>query len=104
MQYLATRSRVLGLSMEIFILCDFEFGWNCGVASDKTNFYFLVCFYIDSLDVVGDAVDGECVEANDIIILGSLILSLFISRESLSLLGLLIHIMPLFSFCPPRKH
>ena len=104
MQYLATRSRVLGLSMEIFILCDFEFGWNCGVASDKTNFYFLVCFYIDSLDVVGDAVDGECVEANDIFILGSLILSLFISRESLSLLGLLIHIMPLFSFCPPRKH
>ena len=50
---------------------------------------------------MGDAGGGECVEANDIFILGSLILSLFIRRESVSLLGLLIHIMPLVSFCSP---
>ena len=86
--------------MEIFILCDGDFGWDCGVASNKTNLYFLSLF-LYSLDVVGDAGGGECVEANDIFILGSLILSLFIRRKSLSLLGLLIHIMPLVSFCSP---
>ena len=36
---------------------------------------------------MGDAVGGESVESNDIFILRSLILSLFIRRESLSLLS-----------------
>ena len=39
--------------------------------------------------IVGDAAGGECVESIDIFIIGSIILSLFIRSESLSLLGLL---------------
>ena len=54
-------------------------------------------FCIDSQDGVGDAVGRELVESDDIFILGLLILSLFIRRESLSLLGLLTHLMPLVS-------
>ena len=39
--------------------------------------------------IVGDAAGGECVESIDIFIIGSIILSLFVRSESLSLLGLL---------------
>ena len=39
---------------------------------------------MDSCYVVGDAPGGEYMESNDIFILGSLILSLFKSREPLS--------------------
>ena len=62
-----------------------EFGLYCGVASEIS----CVCVCIDSRNVVGDAAGGECVESDDIFILGSLVLSLFKRRESLSLLGLL---------------
>ena len=62
-----------------------EFGLYCGVASEIS----CVCVCIDSRNVVGDAAGGECVESNDIFILGSLILSLFKRRGSLSVLGLL---------------
>ena len=43
---------------------------------------------MDSQYAVGDAAGGECVESDDIFLLGSLILSLFKHRESLSLLAL----------------
>ena len=66
-------------------LCNGEFGLNCGVASEIP----WVCVCIDSRYVMGDAASGECVESDDIFILGSLILSIFKRRESLSLLGLL---------------
>ena len=46
--------------------------------------------------IVGDAAGGECVESIDIFIIGSIILSLFIRSESLSLLGLLSNV-PSFS-------
>ena len=72
-------------------LCNGEFGLNCGVASDIP----WVCVCIDSRYVVGDAAGGECVGSDDIFILGSLILSLFKRRESLSL-GLLSNV-PFFN-------
>ena len=68
------------------------FGLYCGVASEIPY----VCVCIDSRNVVGDAAGGECVESDDIFILGSLILSLFKRRESLSLLGLLSNV-PFFN-------
>ena len=51
---------------------------------------------MDSQCVVGDATGGECVESIDIFVIGSLILSLFIYSESLSLLGLLSNV-PFYS-------
>ena len=68
---------------------EFEFGWNCGVASDKEICIPWVCVGMDSRYVVGDAAGGECVKSDDIFILVSLILSLFRRRESLPLLDLL---------------
>ena len=49
-------------------LCNGEFGLNCGVASKIP----WVCVCIDSWYAVGDAASGECVESDDIFILGSL--------------------------------
>ena len=49
-------------------LCNGEFGLNCGAASEIP----WVCVCIDSRYVVGDAASGECVESDDIFILGSL--------------------------------
>ena len=63
-------------------LCNGEFGLNCGVASEIP----WVCVSIDSPYVVGDAASGECVESDVIFICGSLILSMFKRKESLSLL------------------
>ena len=68
---------------------EFEFGWNCGVASKKGICIPWVCVGKNSWYVVGDAADGECVERDDIFILESLTLSIFKRRESLPLLGLL---------------
>ena len=70
-------------------LCNGEFGLNCGVASNKGICIPWVCVWIDSRYVVVDSPGGECVESDDIFILGSLVLSLFKRRESLSLLALL---------------
>ena len=50
------------------LLCDCEFGLNCGVASDKGMYIAWVYVCIDSRDVVGDAAGGEFVESNDIFI------------------------------------
>ena len=58
------------------LLCEGEFGLNCGVASDKGVWIPWVCVCIDSRYVVSDAASGECVESADIF--GSLVLSLFI--------------------------
>ena len=69
-------------------LCNGEFGLYCCVASDKGICIPWVCVCMDSQYAVGDAADGDCVESDDIFILGSLILSLFKYRESLSLLAL----------------
>ena len=55
--------------------------------------------FCDIRDVVGDAAGRECVESDDIFILGSLILSPFIRRESLSLLDLFSNV-PLFNNLP----
>ena len=98
LEYLVTRSRVVGVSMKIFegddsskedgsFLCVGEFGLNYGIASDKRICIPGVCACIDSRDVVGATAGGECVESVDIFVLGSLILSLFIRSESLFLLG-----------------
>ena len=62
-----------------------EFGLNCSVAGEIP----CVCVCIHSRYVVGDATSRECVESDDIRMLGSLVLSLFKRRESLFLLGLL---------------
>ena len=62
-----------------------EFGLNCGVAGEIP----WVCVCRDSRYVVGDGASRECVESDDILMLGSLILSIFKRRESLFLLGLL---------------
>ena len=76
-------------------LCNGEFGLNCGVASKIP----WVCVCIDSQYVVGDPASGECVESDVIFILGSLFLSMFKRRESLSLLGLLSNVL----VCPGRN-
>ena len=73
-------------------LCNGEFGLNCGVASEIP----WLCVCIDSRYAAGDAAGGEFVESNDIFILGSLILSLFKRKKSLSLLGLLSNV-PFFN-------
>ena len=52
--------------------------------------------FLEFVSVVGDASGGECLETDDIFILGSLMFSLFIRRESLSLLGLLSNV-PFFN-------
>ena len=57
--------------------------------------FLSLCLY-SSRYIVGDAAGGECVESHDIFILGSLILSLFKRRESLSLLVLLSNV-PFFN-------
>ena len=44
--------------------------------------------FLEFVSVVGDASGEECLETDHIFILGSLMFSLFIRRESLSLLGL----------------
>ena len=44
---------------------EFEFGLNCGVASDKGICIPWVCVGIDSRYAVGDATGGECVESDD---------------------------------------
>ena len=77
---------------------EFEFGLNYGVANDKGICIPWVCVGIDSPYVVGDAAGGECVESDDIFILGSLILFLFKRKESLPLLGLLTHFSVTFLY------
>ena len=64
-----------------------EFGLNCGIARNKEIPWVCVCLH--SQDVAGDAAGGECVEGYDIFILESLILSLSVRKNPLSLLGLL---------------
>ena len=62
-----------------------NFGWIAVFASEIP----WVCVCIDSRYALCGAASGECVESDDIFVLGSLILSIFKRRESLSLLGLL---------------
>ena len=69
-------------------LCYSELGLNWGIASEKGTCVPRICVCIDSRYVAGDAADGESVESDDIFTLGSLILSLLVRRESLSLLVL----------------
>ena len=93
LEYLVTRSRVVGVPMEIFegddsnkkdgsFLCDGELRLKCGVASDKRICIPEICVCIDNRDDKGDAAGGECVEKDDIFIFGSLILFLFIVETS----------------------
>ena len=60
-------------------LCDGELWLKRGVASDKRICIPEVCVCRDDK---GDAAGGECVENDDIFIVGSLILFLFIVENS----------------------
>ena len=66
-------------------LCYNELRLNWGIASEKGTCIPRICVCVESRYVAGDAADGESVESDDIFTLGSLILSLLIRRESLSL-------------------